>query len=183
MVYSKQQIRTFIKNSNKIDGHDFICDERSILVYEYLSKLDRIKKDDIFKIHQLLLLNKTKGEFFGEFRDFPSFICDLDGFQIKLLEPEKINQKINDFIKTQDIYKSLPVDNDKIKFILQHHKLFEHIHPFLRGNGRLGRLIVLWQMQKGGLKFRYFSFDRINQYYNLFIKKVCGSFVNYFIEI
>ena len=54
---------------------------------------------------------------------------------------------------------------DEIK---QNHIWFEMIHPFGDGNGRAGRMILLWQSQKAELPFAVIRADKKGEYYMWF---------------
>ncbi|KKR25805.1 MAG: Filamentation induced by cAMP protein Fic [Microgenomates group bacterium GW2011_GWC1_39_7] len=70
------------------------------------------------------------------------------------------------------------------------HFVFEKIHPFLDGNGRVGRILMNWQLQKLGYGFAglisfedYLEQNRNNYYSTLAIeKKDITEFVEFILE-
>lgn len=49
------------------------------------------------------------------------------------------------------------------------HIRFEKIHPFIDGNGRIGRIIWIWHCIHTGKPYPEFSHEDRNDYYELFI--------------
>ncbi|MFA6250596.1 MAG: Fic family protein [Candidatus Shapirobacteria bacterium] len=67
--------------------------------------------------------------------------------------------------------------------------IFEKIHPFADGNGRVGRLISAWILRRGGYHFRgilpfeeYLDKHRSNYYRSLEPSKDMTAFVEYFVK-
>ena len=52
--------------------------------------------------------------------------------------------------------------------IRQAHVEFEHIHPFVDGNGRTGRLVLNWQRVKAGLPILIIEDENKGEYYQWF---------------
>lgn len=61
-------------------------------------------------------------------------------------QPEDVHKMITTLLS--DYYK---VKNITFENILDFHVQFERIHPFQDGNGRVGRLLILWQCLQSGI--------------------------------
>jgi fido (protein-threonine AMPylation protein) len=48
------------------------------------------------------------------------------------------------------------------------HVRFEHIHPFVDGNGRLGRMLMNWQRKQEGLDILVIEDAKKHEYYEWF---------------
>ena len=166
-VYIKMHIQVEANRSNKIEGtkttiEEDLASESAFVSIEkrddiaevnnYICAINygikRIKDDDfplssrlIREIHSILLKgvrgeHKTPGEF-RRSQNFiggsmpsnalyvPPAVCDLDDL-------------MNDFDKFMNNQDNLP---SLIKIAIMHYQ-FETIHPFLDGNGRIGRLLI-----------------------------------------
>jgi Fic family protein len=60
--------------------------------------------------------------------------------------PEDVHKKLKALLS--DYYK---VKKTTFEDILDFHVQFERIHPFQDGNGRVGRLLILWQCLQSGI--------------------------------
>jgi len=92
----------------------------------------KVNKDHIIKLHQIL--TKNTGIPFG-YKRIPNFLL---GRNVETTPPEKVDIEMNNLIKwyheNQDMH---PLERATI-----FHGMFEKIHPFEDGNGRVGRLLI-----------------------------------------
>ena len=126
----------------------------------------------IREIHSILLQNsRGKNKLPGEFRNSQNWIGDPRPGNAKFVPcpPEDLMTTLGQleiFMNTEDNMSTLV----KIALI---HLQFETIHPFLDGNGRLGRLLItLFLQTKGILKSSFF-------YLSLFFKKNRSLYYNH----
>lgn len=138
----------------------------------------------IKKFHQLVLKNISDSA--GYFRREPSAIFNQAGIAIYVAPtPSDIPSLMKQFIEKTNKAK----DPGLIKTAVSHYA-FEKIHPFLDGNGRVGRLISTLILKNSGFGFRglvsleeYFEKKR-QTYYDLLAlsKKNLTEFVEFFLE-
>ncbi len=196
-IYIEMHIKTEANKSNKIEGtktsieedlmqmEDIAPEKRNdyLEVHNYINALNfgiaRIMQDDfplcnrlICEIHQLLLQDvRGKYKTPGEFRKSQNWIGGSKPSDAVYVPPCIIDlpDLLSDFEKF--------INNDTcnvphlIKIAILHYQ-FETIHPFLDGNGRIGRLIIpLYLLNKGILSkpcfyiSDYFEQHR-TEYYN-----------------
>lgn len=140
----------------------------------------------ILKLHTLVMKNlKPKGEI-GRFRKEPSAIFNQTGIAVYVAPPHQqvmgLLKKLAEFInKSPDIL--IPV-----KAALSH-LIFEKIHPFLDGNGRVGRLLIQAILSKQNYHFNYLlSYEEVlNQrkaeYYDLLERDNPSIFIEFMLEV
>ena len=128
----------------------------------------------------------------GEFRKSQNWIgytgCTLNTASFVPPSPEKMEHSLSDLEKY--IHEDSSISN-LIKTALIHYQ-FETIHPFLDGNGRMGRLlIVLFLKERGLIEYpvlylSYFFKKNRNRYYELLnnvrIKGEFEEWIKFFIE-
>lgn len=114
-------------------------------VSEYIQKKSQEKeldKEMILTLHKMLISN-IEDQIAGRFRQAGEYV--RVGTYIAP-PPEKVEQLIEESLieynSNQETYFS-----DQIA---QFHLKFEHIHPFIDGNGRIGRVIINYQLQRMG---------------------------------
>lgn len=174
-IYIEMHIKTEANKSNKIEGtkttieedlmplEDISPEKRNDYqeVHNYINALNygisRILQDDfplcnrlICEVHQLLLQGvRGKYKTPGEFRKSQNWIGGSKPSNAAYVPPSILDlpELLSDFEKF--------INNDDcnvphlIKIAILHYQ-FETIHPFLDGNGRIGRLIIpLYLLSKG----------------------------------
>lgn len=140
----------------------------------------------IKKIHQIVMKNITPDA--GKFRNQPWAIFNQAGVAIYLAPvPFRLLKLMAEFIQVNtSLNYEIPIKAALLQF------LFEKIHPFADGNGRVGRLISAYIMKNGGYGFRglvsveeMIDENRENYYQvlepsrdtNLFVEFFLGSFI------
>lgn len=130
-------------------------DQKKIEVFNILKTINLIHqrpaKDlsikDLLNLHKVIMEGLSSGENLGSFRRETNAIFNSAGIAIYMPPPPKqvqnLLQKLLNF-----------VNSDKEQFVpiracLAHYS-FEKIHPFLDGNGRVGRIVLQSVLAKGG---------------------------------
>lgn len=142
----------------------------------------KISQNAILKLHKFVLSGLLADA--GGFRNEHSAVFNQAGIAIYMTPPpSEIPTLINKIIATIKNSKKHPAINAAIA-----HFAFEKTHPFLDGNGRVGRLLSNFILKNSGYGFRglvvleeYFSENR-EEYYDLLssTKKDITEFVEFF---
>lgn len=133
----------------------------------------------ICKLHEIVMDGLTSE--LGRFRSEPSAIFNTAGVAIYVAPPpQKIKRLMLEFI---DYINSSELE---ISHAPIGHFVFEKIHPFLDGNGRVGRVLMNWQLQKQGYGFaglialeEYLENNRDSYYSTL---NILGNDITEFVE-
>ncbi len=115
-------------------------------VFEYLKKkmdTGEVNKELVLFLHSMLISNIRDG-IAGRFRATGEFV--RVGVHIAPA-PEKIEKKFNDLM----LEYSSNVGEYFLEKIAKFHLEFETIHPFCDGNGRIGRVLINYQLMQLGL--------------------------------
>lgn len=150
-----------LKESNAIEG---VYDEQSLKdsykAWQLLFAEEALSVESVLKAHEILMTNQPiKKEYKGDFRDVPIWI----GYSKKSLPKPVIRSLTMDLL--EDINK-----NENPSDAVMHHIQFEGIHPFIDGNGRMGRIILNWELVKHLKKnlLVYTEAEKYEKYYPLF---------------
>lgn len=112
-----------------------------------IKKGDKITKEIILKLHELVMKNISSG---GTFRKDPSAIFNSGG-QVVYLPPPP--QEINNLLTQILNFTNSPSEKFPLISALICHLVFEKIHPFIDGNGRMGRLLIFAVLKSKGYDF------------------------------
>lgn len=160
---------------NILKGLNFLYSKRSP---------KRLTKSLILKLHQTVLSEISPST--GYLRKEVSAIFNQAGVAIYLPPPpDQVNSLLDELIKKNNSSKG----NGMIKAAVFHF-IFEKIHPFLDGNGRVGRLISTFILKNSGYSFRgLISFEEYLEenrqaYYDLLAEKGkdLSEFVEFFLK-
>lgn len=137
----------------------------------------------IKKIHQLVL--KKLAPYPGQWRNEPWAIFSQSGVAVYLAPPHfEVSILMEDYVRYINTLKAHPgIKAGVAQFI------FEKIHPFADGNGRVGRLISAFLLEKNGFGFKgqapfeeYIEKNREDYYYHLESTTDCTGFIKYFLK-
>lgn len=114
---------------------------------EFLRNRDKkdLTEKELLQIHEITLSGLNEEA--GKFRTVPSATFNGDGVAIYMHPPAKLAQRyITRLLKFTNSEREVFVP---IRAALAHYS-FEKIHPFLDGNGRVGRLLLQKVLMQGG---------------------------------
>lgn len=161
MKYSKKDIEEFIRESNAIEGeYREQAFEDALKAWDYLSRKIFLDHDVILTTHDLLMKN-INPSVAGRWRNYPVWVGSRAG-----IDWERIYWAIEGWINMAHQTVELPGDSDV--HVKMDHVEFEKIHPFGDGNGRIGRLLYLWERRKIGLPIKIFYEKDRQEYYKWF---------------
>lgn len=133
------------ENKKNIDIEEVLNYSTALIKGESLLKSIPISTRLIKEMHKILLSGEVRGNSRnpGEFRSIQNFIgpqgCTIQ--TASYIPPEP--QLVPDYMSNLEKYINEPTDNlnDLIRIAIIHAQ-FETIHPFLDGNGRIGRILI-----------------------------------------
>lgn len=126
-------LKDYLEAKNHADAFRYILD--------VLSKKKGITQDDILKIHAIVLKG-IDDAFAGRYRNIR---VRIKGSSVVLPNPMKVPDLMADFEKY------LQTQKDAITRAIMGHFKFVSIHPFVDGNGRMGRLLMNLILLQNGL--------------------------------
>ncbi len=132
-------------------------------VIEYVrtkAKYEELSLELILLIHQMLLTG-INDEFAGRLRRSGEYV--RVGSHIAP-PPEQVEKLIETLLSEYSIEHSL----HPLEKVSQFHLAFEHIHPFCDGNGRIGRVLINFQLLTLGLPMVIIRFRDRPIYYSAF---------------
>ena len=101
--------------------------------------MDKITEAHIKQLHAILKTNTSDSQkSWFALGDYKRLANEVGGEET--VAPEDVHKRMQTLIGEYNAIKKVEFDN-----ILDFHVQFERIHPFQDGNGRVGRLMLLWQ--------------------------------------
>ncbi|MGN1044493.1 MAG: Fic family protein [Candidatus Methanomethylophilaceae archaeon] len=136
---------------DKINDNREVLNYRDALLYATRDHKGEITEDLVLELHSILMKGvrgETKSP--GTYRTAQVFVGskwdDLDTARFVPLPPEQVPWKIRNLFD----YMNDENENVLLSAALSHYQ-FETIHPFTDGNGRMGRLLIMLILSKGGV--------------------------------
>ena len=168
-MQTTDNISEFILQSNAIENvFSQEAFEDAMDAWEYSKSIELMQHSDIVELHRLLM-KRLNPRIAGKYRTCDVYIDNqhkkyhsTEIFDIALIE------LTNDMIAS---FKLLS-DEEKEEACKKCHILFENIHPFEDGNGRVGRIIYNWHRLQLGLPLHIIHVgDEQYEYYEWFRKQ------------
>jgi Fic family protein len=164
----KRFLSIFISNSNEIEGStltpkdtfnylfsditpkghskkEIYMAENMLKAWEYMEShaLKIPNKKNLFELHKLVNKNIETERTLGKYKIAQNYIGDV--YTTSYLFTEEKTKKMLIWVK-----KAFKEMND-FEVAFQSHAQFEIIHPFIDGNGRVGRLLLNWYLINKGI--------------------------------
>ncbi len=139
-TFNEEQLQRLLKDNVVIGEHDTEDVEQSLnslnLFYFVVSTLSEPLTPFLLCEWHSCLFKNTKYEKWGQTGKFKMIPNRLSGIELKTAEPYEVPEKIDQLL-------SMKIST--VEDIANFHQNFEHIHPFIDGNGRIGRFIIMRQ--------------------------------------
>jgi len=144
----EKKILEFLHESNAIED---VWDEQSLEdaweAWEVSRHIDKLTVEDILYFHKVLMVHQPiENKYKGALRDVDVMIAGRLGER-----PERLLTLVGNWVKLVNVTIKMPHslnENFFEKYIKRDHVQFEKIHPFIDGNGRIGRLLLAWECLK-----------------------------------
>lgn len=155
---NEQEVTDFLYESNAIEGvYDNDSLQQAKYAWEYLVEQDKLTSGVVLKTHKILMLHQPlRPDERGYFRKVAVYIGGNEA-----PHASHISTMMKSWIEAANKAKT----EDHIK---ESHVHYEHIHPFVDGNGRTGRMFLNWQRVKNGLPILVIKESERHDYYKWF---------------
>jgi len=168
------------------DSKERIEVENILSAFSFLNKNQRsnINIDFILRLHSEVM--KGLRDDLGRIRTEPSAIFNQSGFPVYIPPPPS---EIKNLLEKLILYINEKSNENILIKASASHISFEKIHPFLDGNGRVGRLLFQAIIAKGGYGFnKLLSMEELlnerkEEYYAYLDKNDVTSFIEFMLEI
>lgn len=164
-LVTSAEVVEFLRESNYIEE---VLDDDSvntaITAWRFLLKQDALTLNNIQQCHGILMAGKLEPEKTGVWRKQPVYIGGKEAKQWFAI-PGLMESWIKDAMT------SVKVPGDNGENIRLDHIQFEAIHPFIDGNGRMGRILLNWERVKAGLPILIIKESERWDYYKWFSEK------------
>lgn len=148
----------FLQHSNYIEG---IADSQSldqaVIAWNWMKEQEELTTHLILKGHKTLMLHQP-------------LLPDQKGYwrQCEVMIAGRLGKPWKQVPSLMAQWVQRASLDDKWELIKRSHIDFEHIHPFVDGNGRIGRMLMNWQRLKAGLDVLVILEEERQEYYQWF---------------
>ncbi len=177
-IFTYEETRLLLKegitfSSHSIREHDEIIGYKKAFDYLYtiLKESQPITEEFIKMLHSFVLRGDDEA---GEYRQIQNYIGNMFNVKYTPCSPSEVPNKMREYVQElqNDMAENIsvkPQDSvDWIKLLhclAKHHIEFEKIHPFVDGNGRTGRLLLLYEFISVGLLPVDIRYEERTRYY------------------
>lgn len=151
---TKENIMRMLRESNFIESEwDRYSLAQAHNAWLYLNYRQYVTTNVIKEAHRRLMKGKPiEQKYKGDWRDVPVWIGGVQKSQPKIV----IDSLMRDYC---DVLNLCPSN------VLEMHIKFESIHPFIDGNGRIGRMLMNWHSLQRNEGLIIFTAEKKQQYY------------------
>jgi len=165
-MYDRDDVIDMLEQSNLIEkepSREALMD--AITAWDYASNTSRCMTTRMILTTHRKLLKRLRPDIAGKWRT-----CDvwIGGIKKTFVSEELIKKMMMGWIKLCNYDKVKGSKKDKEKFAKNWHIMFEEIHPFEDGNGRVGRILYNVHRFKLGLPIHIIRFEDRWEYYEWF---------------
>lgn len=157
---TKKNVLYMLRESNLIEGVEGkTALTQARRAWDYVMMYDSLNNQIVKETHRILMEKQPiERKYRGDWRDVPVSI----GGQIKSQSKPVLDSLMRDWCKkTNTVGKNF----DPVTL----HIDFENIHPFIDGNGRMGRILLNWHLVKrNNSPLLIYTYEDRRTYYRLF---------------
>ena len=190
--YYETFVTEFTYDTNAIEGSTVTLQETAMILFEHivpegksireinevqnhkdafdymLNYKGDLNKTFVLKLHKLLLHN-ILWKYAGLFRDVQVYVRGADFTPARPQDIEK------EFKKMMLWYRSNKKKYNPVLVAAYMHHVFESIHPFRDGNGRVGRIVLNFILRKNGFPMVNIKYKNRSKYYGSLQKSNKGD--------
>ncbi len=157
-----------LRESEDIIGYKQAFD----FLYEAVKEKQPITERFIKKLHSFVLRGEEEA---GEYRTIQNYIGNITRVVYTPCSPSQVPLQMKDYVEElqadcKQNQETVANGNfnwvDIFRDLAKHHIEFENIHPFIDGNGRTGRLLLIYEMISMGLLPVDIRYEERNRYYS-----------------
>ena len=196
-------VTEFTYNTNAIEGSTVTLQETAMILFDHIVPAGRsireinevqnhkdafdymfgyksdINRNFVLRLHKLLMHN-ILWKYAGKFRDVRVYVRGA-GFTPP--NPEDVEKE---FKRMMLWYRSNKKKYHAVVVAAYFHHVFESVHPFRDGNGRIGRLLLNFILRKNGLPIINIKYKNREKYYKALekgnkgnLKPLCDLIIEY----